>query len=232
MITLTPLESLGHFKNAWLEARYHFSFSGYMDPNRMGVGALRVWNDDTIQAGGNFPPHPHRDMEIITFLRRGAITHEDNLGNRGVTKAGNVQVMSAGTGIIHSEANLEDEVTTLFQIWIEPAEISMPPRWETWDFPDDVNAGRFHTLASGRDKHDGALQIFQNAAVMGATIAPGEDVVHGLAENRQAYLVPARGNILVNGIAVSERAGVHVFGEEQITIQASSEAEVILVDVA
>jgi hypothetical protein len=232
MITVTPLENLGHFKNDWLEARYHFSFSEYLDPARLGVGALRVWNDDTIQAGGSFPMHPHRDMEIITFLRRGAITHEDNLGNRGVTLAGNVQVMSAGTGIVHSEANLEDDITTLFQIWIQPAEMNIQPRWETRDFPGDARAGRLHALASGRAGDDGALKIFQDAAVLGATMAPGEEVVHGLADNRQAYLVAARGEVLVNGVAAAERAGVLISGEDQITIRAVSEAEVILVDVA
>ncbi len=232
MITVTALENLGHFKNDWLEARYHLSFSGYRDPARMGVGTLRVWNDDTIQVGGTFPPHPHRDMEIITYLRRGAITHEDNLGNRGVTVAGNVQVMSAGSGITHSESNLEDDLTTLFQIWIQPAEMNITPVWETRDFPGDARAGRLHALASGRAGDEGALEIHQDAAVMGATLAPGEEVVHGLADNRQAYLVPAMGELLINGITAPERAGVQISGEEQVTIKALSQAEVVLVDVA
>jgi len=232
MITVTPLENLGYFKNDWLEARHHFSFADYLDPDRMGLGVLRVWNDDTIQSGGEFPPHPHREMEIITFLRHGAIAHEDNLGNRGVTVAGNVQVMSAGTGIMHSEANLEDEITTLFQIWIIPAERNITPRWETREFPGDSGSGHLHTLASGRSADEGALKIFQDAAVMGATLSPGEEIVHGLTDGRQAYLVPARGEITVNGISVSERAGVKVTGEDTISMTAVTEAEVVLVDVA
>jgi hypothetical protein len=232
MITVTALDDLGHFKNEWLEARHHFSFTDYMDPDRMGLGALRVWNDDTIQPGGEFPPHPHRDMEIITFLRRGAITHEDNLGNRGVTTAGNVQVMSAGTGIMHSEANQEDDVTTLFQIWILPAERNITPRWETREFPGDSRSGHLHALASGRPGDDGALKIYQDAAVMGATLSLGEEIIHGLPGGRQAYLVPARGEITVNGIAVSERAGVAVNDEDTITLTAVTESEVVLVDVA
>jgi len=232
MITVTPLEDLGHFKIDWLEARYHFSFAGYRDPARMGLGALRVWNDDTIQPGGLFPPHPHRDMEIVTYLRRGAITHEDNLGNRGVTTAGNVQVMSAGTGIEHSEANLEDGVTTLFQIWIVPAEMNLQPRWGTREFPGSTGAGKLLTLASGRGDNGGGALIHQDAAVMGATLKAGEEAVHGLPGGRRAYLVPARGEIEVNGAGAPERAGIQVTGEETLTIKAVSDAEVILVDVA
>ncbi len=232
MITVTPLEGLGHFKNDWLEALYHFSFADYMDPARMGLGALRVWNDDTIQPGGLFPPHPHRDMEIVTYIRRGAITHEDNLGNRGVTKAGNVQVMSAGTGIQHSEANLEDGVTTLFQIWIVPAEMNFQPHWKTRAFPDSTGAGKLHTLASGRAKNDGGLPILQDAAVFGATLKAGEEAIHGFPSGRRAYLVPARGEIEVNGLAAPERAGIQVAGEETITIKAVTDAEIVLVDIA
>jgi redox-sensitive bicupin YhaK (pirin superfamily) len=171
-------------------------------------------------------------MEIITYMRRGAITHEDNLGNRGATVAGNVQVMSAGTGIMHSEANLEDGITTLFQIWIIPAERNITPRWETREFPSDSNSGHLHVLASGRSGDEGALKIFQDAAVMGATLHPGEEIVHGLPGGRKAYLVPARGEITVNGISVSERAGVEVNNEDTITMTAVTEAEVVLVDVA
>ena len=119
MITVIPFNDLGRFENDWLDAHYHFSFAEYRDPERMGLGPLRVWNDDTIRPRSGFPPHSHRDMEIITYVRTGAISHTDNLGNRGVTRAGDVQVMSAGTGIEHAEMNEEDEATTLFQIWIK-----------------------------------------------------------------------------------------------------------------
>ncbi len=121
MIDLRPFQSLGGANHGWLDAKHHFSFAEYHDPNRMGWGALRVWNDDTIAPGTGFPPHPHADMEIITYIRKGAITHRDHLGNIGRTEAGDVQVMSAGTGITHSEYNLEQEPTQIFQIWIRPS---------------------------------------------------------------------------------------------------------------
>lgn len=120
MIEKRSFESLGHADHGWLNARHHFSFADYYEPARMGWGAIRVWNDDEIAANSGFPPHPHRDMEIITYVRKGAITHQDSMGNQGRTGAGDVQVMSAGTGVRHAEYNLEQEPTTLFQIWIEP----------------------------------------------------------------------------------------------------------------
>lgn len=232
MISVTRLENLGHFKNGWLEARYHFSFAGYHDPARVGLGALKVWNDDVIQPGGSFEPHGHRDMEIVTYMRRGAITHEDNLGNRGVTAAGDVQVMSAGTGIIHAERNLEKDITTLFQIWIEPAQHAIQPRWETRRFPKDSQAGRLHALASGRAGDTDAILIHQDAAVLGATLKAGEEVRHPLPGGRRAYLVAARGTLSVAGVAAPERAGVAVSGVDGITIKAATDAEVVLVDVA
>lgn len=232
MIAVTELDDLGHFKNDWLEARYHFSFAGYQDPARLGLGALRVWNDDTIQPGGGFDPHGHRDMEIITYMRRGAITHADDLGNQGITRAGDVQVMSAGTGIEHSEFNRENGITALFQIWIVPARQGLSPRWETRAFPKDSRAGRLHPLASGRDGDGDAIAIHQDAAVLGATLKAGEEVVHSLVGGRRAYLVAATGNIAVNGVAAGERAGVAVAGEDQIAIAAGAGAEVVLVDVA
>jgi quercetin 2,3-dioxygenase len=232
MIAVTKLADLGYFKNDWLEARYHFSFAGYQDPARLGVGALRVWNDDTIQPGGSFEPHGHRDMEIITYMRRGAITHEDNLGNTGVTAAGDVQVMSAGTGIRHAERNLEPGITTLFQIWILPATRSLPPRWETRGFPKDSRAGRLHPLASGRAGDADAIAIHQDAAVLGATMTAGEAIQHPLPGGRRAYLVAAKGDLSVNGVEAPERAGVAVTGEDAITIAAAGPAEVVLVDVA
>jgi len=141
MITVTPFEKLGTFANDWLDARYHFSFAGYHDPERMGLGALRVWNDDTIAPHSGFEPHGHRDMEIVTYVRTGAISHADNLGNRGVTRAGDVQVMSAGSGIEHAEMNEEDEATTLFQIWIRTDAKGHEPRWDTRRLPKDPVSG-------------------------------------------------------------------------------------------
>jgi redox-sensitive bicupin YhaK (pirin superfamily) len=151
MIEIRPFAQLGHFENDWLNARHHFSFGHYHDPARDGLGTLLVWNDDTIAPGRGFDLHGHRDMEIITFVRQGAITHRDHLGNEGRTEAGDVQVMSAGKGILHAEYNQEDEPTRIFQIWIRPQESGVKPRWEQRRFPSADRGGRLIALASGRD---------------------------------------------------------------------------------
>lgn len=232
MIDVTSLDDLGHFRNDWLNAHHHFSFGGYMNPERMGFGPLRVWNDDTIVAKGGFPPHGHKDMEIITYVRHGAITHEDNLGNRGRTEAGDVQIMSAGTGIQHSEFNEEDEATQIFQIWIMPNREGHAPRWETRTFPRGEQAGALVMLASGRaaDEGLGAPMIHQDAALFGATLAEGQSVTHRFMEGRTGYLVPSRGTVSVNGADVGERAGAAVADEAEITITALSAAEIVLAD--
>ncbi len=159
MIELRPFDSLGGANHGWLDAKHHFSFAGYHDPARTSWGNLRVWNDDTIQPQTGFPPHPHRDMEIITYVREGAITHQDNLGNKGRTEAGDVQVMSAGTGIRHSEYNLEDVTTKIFQIWIVPTRSGEAPQWGAKPFPKGERSGKFVTLASGYDNDNDALPI-------------------------------------------------------------------------
>ena len=235
MITITPLEELGRAEHGWLSARFHFSFAEYYNPRRMGFGPLRVWNDDLIRAGGGFPMHPHRDMEIITYIRTGAIAHEDNQGNRGVTHAGDVQVMSAGTGVHHSEFSHGDEDTTLFQIWVKSDRKGHAPRWETRKFPAAERQARLTPLASGRrhpqdEGHDGALMIHQDAALYCATLNTGQGVTHVLEEGRRAYLVPARGTILVNGQEAPARAGVEIEGESGIKIEALEDAEVVLLD--
>ena len=150
MIDVRKLETLGGADHGWLDAKHHFSFANYYDPDRMGWGPLRVWNDDRIEAGTGFPPHPHRDMEIITYVRKGAITHRDHMNNEGRTVAGDVQVMSAGKGVEHAEWNLEPEDTTLFQIWIEPREKGIRPRWEAATFPKEDRKNQLVQLASGK----------------------------------------------------------------------------------
>ena len=230
MIEITPFERLGRFDNDWLGARYHFSFAGYYDPARTGVGPLLVWNDDTIQPKQGFDPHGHQDMEIITYVRRGAITHMDHLGNEGRTEAGDVQVMSAGTGIRHAEYNLETEPTQIFQIWIAPTRSGLPPRWDTRSFPKGERAGELVPLASGRAGEDQALAINQDATIFGATLAPGQSVVHSLGEGRQAYLVAATGRFEINGEEAQARDGVTVRGLERLTITALEETELLLAD--
>jgi redox-sensitive bicupin YhaK (pirin superfamily) len=230
MIEVIPFESLGRFDNDWLAARYHFSFAGYHDPARQGIGPLLVWNDDTIQPGTGFDPHGHRDMEIITYVRQGAITHEDHLGNSGRTEAGDVQVMTAGSGIRHAEYNQEDEITRIFQIWIQPAAAGLEPAWATRRFPKAGRDGALVALASGRPDHDGALQIHQDAAILGAALTKRQKVVHHLGAERRAYLVTARGRIQVNGTVANTRDGVVITGEKDITIEALEESEILLAD--
>jgi redox-sensitive bicupin YhaK (pirin superfamily) len=231
MIHVQPFDRLGRFRNDWLNARHHFSFGSYHDPARQGVGALLVWNDDEIAPGTGFDPHPHRDMEIITYVRDGAITHEDSLGNRGRTAAGDVQVMHAGTGIVHAEYNLEATPTRLFQIWILPGRRGVTPGWGARAFPRH-NAGSLTALADGRPGADGtALPLHADAAVLAGTLPKGESVRHALRPGRAAYLVPATGALTVNGVAVNTRDGAAITGEQDLTITAVEDAEVVLVDV-
>jgi redox-sensitive bicupin YhaK (pirin superfamily) len=174
MIERRPFSSLGGANHGWLDAKHHFSFASYHDAQRMGWGALRVWNDDTIASNTGFPPHPHADMEIITYVRDGAITHQDNLGNHGRTEAGDVQVMSAGSGIQHAEYNREPGTTRIFQIWIIPDSRGGKPTWGAKPFPKGERAGRFVTLASGKAGDDDALPIRADARVLGLTLAAGQ----------------------------------------------------------
>lgn len=229
MIDIRPFSSLGGADHGWLKAKHHFSFANYYDPARMGWGRLRVWNDDEIAAKSGFPPHPHADMEIITYVRTGAVTHEDSMGNRGRTGAGDVQVMSAGTGVRHSEFNLEDDLTTLFQIWIETDRPGAPPSWGQREFPKADRSGRFTVLASG-DPADGALSINADARVLGATLKAGESLTYDLAPGRRAYLVPAVGSVEVNGAALNARDGAGIVDEPTLTITAKEDAELVMVD--
>jgi redox-sensitive bicupin YhaK (pirin superfamily) len=230
MIDLRPFDSLGGADHGWLRARHHFSFSGYQDPARMNWGALRVWNDDAIQPNTGFPAHAHQDMEIITYVLEGAISHQDSLGNQGRTVAGDVQVMSAGSGIRHAEYNLEPEVTRLFQIWILPARAGGTPSWGARPFPKDDRAGRFVTLASGLPGDDEALPIRTPGRVLGATLLAGESIDYELPPERRAYLVPARGAVEVNGVHVGTRDGAAISGEPVLRITALSDAELVMVD--
>ena len=230
MIKIRPFATLGHADHGWLDARHHFSFGSYVDRTRMGWGAIRVWNDDTIAAKSGFPPHPHQDMEIITFVRTGAITHQDSLGNKGSTPAGDVQVMSAGTGITHSEFNLEDEATTLFQIWIHPDSTGQQPGWGSREFPRGDRSGRWIILASGEPDTDDALPIRADAKVVAATIKAGQSVSWTTDPARHIYLVAPTGRIAVNGIEAQPRDGVAIAGESVVTVTALDDAEVVLVD--
>lgn len=231
MIERRPFERLGSARYDWLDTKHHFSFADYHDPKRMNWGSLRVWNDDEIAPETGFPPHPHADMEIITYVRQGAITHQDSLGNKGRTEAGDVQVMSAGTGIRHSEYNLEPQTTTLFQIWIQPSSRGQRPSWGSKPFPKQDRSGRFVTLASGIEEDGDALPIRADARVLGATLNAGETAEYLLGEGRRGYLVSARGAIEVNGVRLAERDGAAIQNERSLRVTALEDAEIVLVDV-
>lgn len=232
MIELRPFEDLGGENHGWLDAKHHFSFAGYHDPARMHWGNLRVWNDDTIAPKTGFPPHPHRDMEIITYVREGAITHEDSLGNKGRTEAGDVQVMSAGTGIRHSEFNQEDVTTRIFQIWILPTRSGEEPAWGAKPFPKGDRSGRFVTLASGFEDDDDALPIRTDARVVGATLRAGEIAEYPLGKDRKAYLVPASGVVQIDDVRIRARDGAAISDVDILKVTAIEDSEIILVDAA
>ncbi len=230
MIELRPFGRLGGGNHGWLVSKHHFSFADYHDDERMHWGRLRVWNDDEIAAGTGFGTHPHANMEIITYVTQGAITHTDSLSNTGRTEAGDVQVMSAGTGIQHAEWNKEAETTKLFQIWILPDGRGGTPSWGARPFPKDARAGQFVTLASGRADDGDALPIRADARVAGATLKKGEATEYRLRAGRYAYLVAARGAIEINGVKAAARDGLAISDEDVLRVVALEDAEVVLVD--
>lgn len=231
MITVYPYEKLGGADHGWLKARHHFSFAMYYDPERMGFGTLRVVNDDIIRAGTGFGTHPHRDMEIITYVRKGAITHRDSQNNEGRTGAGDVQVMSAGRGVFHSEYNLEEEDTNLYQIWIEPNKLGVTPRWEAASFPGEPVQGALTPLVSGRDDdlRQGALFIHADAAIHGGRLRKGDSITHTLTH--QGYVLVSEGAVTLNGTPLKKGDGAEVTGEKTLTITATADAEVLVIDV-
>jgi len=232
MIEVRPFETLGAADHGWLNAKHHFSFASYHNPKRMSHGAIRVWNDDEIAPNTGFPPHPHANMEIITYVREGAITHQDSLGNHGRTEAGDVQVMSAGSGIRHAEYNLEPVKTTLFQIWIEPSKEGGQPTWGSKPFPKADRSGKLVTIASGFASDVDALPIRADARVLATTLKAGESAEYAPGSGRKLYLVPATGRIEVNGVAANARDGVAVSNENAVTIKALDDSEIVLVEAA
>ncbi len=232
MIEIRARDGLGGANHGWLDTKHHFSFADYHDPARMGWGALRVWNDDAIAPNTGFPPHPHANMEIITYVRQGAISHRDSLGNAGRTAAGDVQVMSAGNGIRHSEYNLEPEATKIFQLWILPRRSGGEPSWGARAFPKGERAGQFVALASGLPGDEGALPIRADARVLGATLQAGQSLDYAAAPGRHLYLVPAAGAVSVNGHRVAEGDGAAIRDEPSLRIEAGEDSEILLVDAA
>lgn len=229
-VTVYPYAELGHADHGWLDARHHFSFARYYNPKRSGFGSLLVVNDDKVAAGTGFGTHPHENMEIITYVRQGAITHKDSMGNVGRTGAGDVQVMSAGTGVFHSENNHEQEDTRLYQIWIEPSTLGVTPRWEAKEFPKATVSDQLAVLVSGRteDKDSGALFIHADAAIYGGRLAAGSSLTQTVKHN--AYVLASVGSFTVNGVTLSQGDGAEVTGANTLTITASSDAEILVID--
>lgn len=232
MLQLRPSHTLDGGDRGWLKARHHFIVSHNGNPANHSLGALIVWNDDEIAPGKGFGQHPHSDMEIITYVREGAVTHEDSVGNVGRTEAGDVQVMSAGTGITHAERNDGDEALKLFQIWLRPRRTGGTPRWGTKRFPKRERAGRLVTLASGIVGDGEALSIGADARVLAATLLSGQVVEYRIHPSRNAYLAPSRGAVTVNGQRVAMGDGIAAIAENNLTIEATEDAEFILVDAA
>lgn len=232
MIKIIPFETLGRQDHGWLDARHHFSFASYFNMSRMGFPPLRVWNDDTIQGGTGFPMHPHDNMEIITYIREGAITHEDSMGNKGRIVKGQIQVMSAGTGIVHSEYNREPEATTLFQIWIQASTHNVEPRWETREMPEP-EIGKWIVCASGRkqDQNTNAVMIHQDASLVVGKAEKGTILEYNIPEGRHAYFVAPEGTFESEAGSFKARDGVYVSGPEDLKLEATSPGSIVLVDI-
>jgi redox-sensitive bicupin YhaK (pirin superfamily) len=221
---------LGGEDHGWLRAKHHFAIGPYGNPAHTPLGNLHVLNDDEIAPGTGFPLHPHTNVEIITYVREGSVTHRDSLGNEGRTVAGDVQVMSAGTGIKHMEENAEATPTKIFQIWLHPRAAGGSPRWGNRPFPKADRAGRLVALASGFDDDGEALHIRANARVMGATMRAGQRLCYELDEGRMAYLVPALGEVTVNGLPIHNREGAAIRHEKHVEIEARIDSEILLID--
>ncbi len=233
MIKHVPFQSLGKANHGWLKANHHFSFAHYYNPSRMQFGTLRVINDDWVAPGKGFPPHPHNNMEIITFVRSGSVTHEDNAGNKGVTEKGEVQIMSAGTGIVHSEYNRSKDPLTLYQIWIEPNERNVSPRWDSKKIPDSLNDNALSLLVSGYSEDKGkALFIHQKARIFGGKVSEGSRFDHGITD--QAYVLVSSGCVeIVSGdknITLNKGDGAEVTNLLSIQIHALEESELLVID--
>ena len=232
MITLRPGKERGHFDHGWLDTYHTFSFSQYHDPAHMGFRSLRVINEDRVEGGAGFPPHSHRDMEIITYVLAGGLAHKDSMGNASVIRPGNVQRMSAGTGVTHSEYNGSDkEPVHLLQIWILPESRNLPPSYEEKVFSADDKRGRLRLIAS-RDAREGSVLIHQNASVYASLLEPGQTVRHALAAGRGAWVHLVSGAATVNGKLLATGDGASIDRETELEIVATAPTELLLFDLA
>ncbi len=230
MIKVIRSKERYHAEMGWLSTYWHFSFADYHDPANTQWGPLRVFNDDVIQAGKGFGAHPHGDMEIITYVLEGELEHQDNQGNRGVIRPGEVQVMSAGTGIVHSEYNhSKSHPVHLLQIWIMPRTRRLAPRWDQRRFGPEDRGGRLLPVVSAGDV-PGTLAIDQDAAIYVSALRPGEQTVHKSRDDRRVYLFVIAGRLRVNGHEISTGDQARVLGEPELRLEAVEHTELILLD--
>jgi redox-sensitive bicupin YhaK (pirin superfamily) len=232
MIIRRPAAERGQTRTGWLDGRHTFSFNRYYDPRWAGFRDLLVINEDRVAPGSGFPPHSHSDMEIITVVIEGALEHRDSSGGHGVIRPGEVQKMSAGTGVTHSEMNPStDEPVHLLQIWIQPERRGIEPYYEQKAFPEEERRGRLRLIAS-REPRDGAVTIHQDAEVFSAVLAAGEEVTHEIRAGRSAWVQVVKGSLKINDTELSAGDGAAVTGEERLTLSANEPSEFLLFDLA
>jgi hypothetical protein len=232
MITLRKAEDRGHANHGWLDTYHTFSFANYYDPKHMGFRALRVINEDYVSPTAGFGTHGHRDMEIITYVLEGALEHKDNIGNGSVIQPGEVQRMSAGTGILHSEFNhSETEAVHLLQIWLLPAQNGLSPSYEQRNFSPAKTPGKLHLVAA-KDGREGAVTVHQDVDLYAAVLKAGDRLYHTLQPQRHAWVQVARGAITLNGLPLDTSDGAAISNETEVVIEATKEAEILLFDLA
>lgn len=230
MITIRRADARGHADHGWLQARHTFSFAEYVDPDYMGFSVLRVVNDDRIAPGGGFGMHPHRNMEIVTYILEGALRHQDSMGNGSVIRAGEIQYMSAGKGVYHSEFNASDSAPVrLLQIWIQPSIQGAEPRYAQQAIPDEGRNGRWLTIASP-DGREGSIAIRQDACVMATLLDGDTPLQYRIAPGRRVYLQMAGGTAVLNGETLHDGDGVFVENEDVLTLSEGRQAEALLFD--
>ena len=232
MIAIRKSNDRGHADHGWLNTRFTFSFADYYDPEHIHFRTLRVMNDDRIAGGGGFPTHPHRDMEIVTYVLEGALAHKDSMGNGSVIRPGDVQYMSAGTGVAHSEFNAsETEPTHLYQIWMFPDKKNYTPTYEQKHYSEADKRGKLRLVVSP-DGRDGSVKIRQDNELYATVLARGETVKHALKPERHAYVQVARGSVTLNGQTLETGDGAAISAEKSLQLTGVKDAEVLLFDLA
>ena len=232
MIQIRKSNDRGHSDHGWLDSRFTFSFAEYFDPEHVEFRTLRVMNDDRIAGGGGFPTHPHRDMEIVTYVLEGALAHKDSMGNGSVIRPGDVQYMSAGTGVAHSEFNASDKETThMYQIWMFPDKKNYKPVYDQKHFAEAEKRGKLRLVVSP-DGRDGSVKIRQDNELYATVLGPGETVEHELKPERYAYVQVAKGSVKLNGKKLETGDGATISAEKSLQLTGVTDAEVLLFDLA